>query len=373
MSGVNDNLMTTIVCPKCGGPAWKGRIPMPVVDGEPTDYAECRSVGCQHIWPLTTNGISVVVPTFNEEHNIAACIESAGGADEIVVADDGSTDDTVAIAESLGARVYRRADEFVDITRSDVIDFADRYGWSPEFTAGETMGDGRKQYDSMLAHCTHDWVLRIDADERVSWELPTVRGLMPTADQFSCDFTFHVPGSDGETREIYPITKLYRRAGAVHVGRTHTVVQRAGRCLKLPRDILQIHHWQPAGHVQRGVIRVLEYSVITENERRDRFYLGREYATHERFSHALVLLDEYIDDVEGPTFAPEIGEAYLYKAYALSRLGRGDEASAACIQAVMINPDHRDALQLMADLYSDSRKAKWQRIANAASNQDALC
>lgn len=50
--------------------------------------------------------ISLVVITFNEAHNIRRCLESARGiADEILVVDSVSTDQTTAIAESLGARV----------------------------------------------------------------------------------------------------------------------------------------------------------------------------------------------------------------------------------------------------------------------------
>jgi glycosyltransferase involved in cell wall biosynthesis len=60
--------------------------------------------------------ISVVMPCLNEEETIAACVEKAregirrlGVTGEVVVADNGSTDRSVAIAESLGARVVHVA------------------------------------------------------------------------------------------------------------------------------------------------------------------------------------------------------------------------------------------------------------------------
>ncbi len=51
--------------------------------------------------------VSAIIPTLNEEARIAATIDAAraAGVDEIIVADGGSTDATVAIAESRGARV----------------------------------------------------------------------------------------------------------------------------------------------------------------------------------------------------------------------------------------------------------------------------
>ena len=51
-------------------------------------------------------GIAVVVPTLDESNNLAACLESArAAADELIVSDGGSQDDTVRLARSLGAEV----------------------------------------------------------------------------------------------------------------------------------------------------------------------------------------------------------------------------------------------------------------------------
>lgn len=50
--------------------------------------------------------LSLAVITKNEAHNIARCLQSVEGlADELLVVDSGSTDHTIAIAESMGARV----------------------------------------------------------------------------------------------------------------------------------------------------------------------------------------------------------------------------------------------------------------------------
>jgi len=51
--------------------------------------------------------VSVIIPTLNEETHIAATIDAAraAGVDEVIVADGGSTDATVAIAETHGARI----------------------------------------------------------------------------------------------------------------------------------------------------------------------------------------------------------------------------------------------------------------------------
>ncbi len=86
--------------------------------------------------------LSVVVITLNEEENIAACLDSVSWADELVVLDSGSTDATVLIAQQLGARV---------LTRS--------------FT------NYAEQKNAALDQATCEWVLSLDADERVTADL----------------------------------------------------------------------------------------------------------------------------------------------------------------------------------------------------------
>jgi glycosyltransferase involved in cell wall biosynthesis len=87
--------------------------------------------------------LSLVVITCNEAGNLRACIESVPFADEVVVLDSGSTDDTVAIAKACGARVNQSTD------------------W-PGFGP---------QKNRALALATGDWILSLDADERVTPEL----------------------------------------------------------------------------------------------------------------------------------------------------------------------------------------------------------
>ena len=89
------------------------------------------------------NKCSVLIVARNEEKNIADCIKSVDFADEIVVIDDFSTDKTAEIATSLGARVVQRA----------------------------MNGDWSGQQNFSLQQATHDWVLLIDADERVTPKL----------------------------------------------------------------------------------------------------------------------------------------------------------------------------------------------------------
>ena len=86
--------------------------------------------------------LSAVIMARNEEKNIADAIASVAFASQIVVADTGSRDNTMELARQAGAEVHS-------------IEF-DGYGSSK---------------NRALEFCKCDWVLSIDADERVSSEL----------------------------------------------------------------------------------------------------------------------------------------------------------------------------------------------------------
>jgi len=87
--------------------------------------------------------ISVILITRNESANIGECLDSVAPiADEMIVVDNGSEDDTVAIARQRGARV---------------LETSDWPGYGP-------------QKNRALALATKDWVLSIDADERLTGE-----------------------------------------------------------------------------------------------------------------------------------------------------------------------------------------------------------
>jgi len=83
--------------------------------------------------------ITANIITLNEEHNIAECIASLKSvADEIIVVDSNSSDKTVEIAQSLGATVISQA----------------------------YLGDG-PQKNVVLEHASYEWILSLDADERL--------------------------------------------------------------------------------------------------------------------------------------------------------------------------------------------------------------
>lgn len=86
--------------------------------------------------------LSACIITYNEADRIEACIRSLDFCEEIIVIDSGSTDETVTLAESLGAKVmFRKFDGF------------------------------RSQKQFAVEQARNDWVICMDADEVVSPQL----------------------------------------------------------------------------------------------------------------------------------------------------------------------------------------------------------
>jgi glycosyltransferase involved in cell wall biosynthesis len=142
--------------------------------------------------------VSVTIITLNEADHIAAAIDSASWADEIIVVDSGSTDETAAIARAKGARVETRT-------------------WSGYIE--------QKNFAHGLA--SNDWIFSLDADERITPALALeVRALLRTEPPHK---GYRVPrvayhlGRWVRTTDFYPDyqTRLYDRRSARWTGLGH--------------------------------------------------------------------------------------------------------------------------------------------------------
>lgn len=86
--------------------------------------------------------LTVIIPAFNEEHNIRSVLESVSWADEIMVVDSFSTDRTVEIAQEFTSFILQRS----------YSGPADQKNWA-------------------IPQASHEWILLLDADERVTADL----------------------------------------------------------------------------------------------------------------------------------------------------------------------------------------------------------
>jgi glycosyltransferase involved in cell wall biosynthesis len=105
--------------------------------------------------------ISIAILAYNEAANIRRTLESVAWADELVLVDSGSTDETVAIAQEFGARVFCEPWK----------------GYGP-------------QMNSAIDKCTSPWIFSLDADEVVTPELSAeIQALLAGQPKFEAYWT----------------------------------------------------------------------------------------------------------------------------------------------------------------------------------------
>ncbi|MEZ0311069.1 MAG: glycosyltransferase [Myxococcota bacterium] len=173
--------------------------------------------------------LSLCMIARDEAEMLGDCLRSVEGVvDEIVLVDTGSTDATVSIAESFGARVLHRA-------------------WDDDFAAPR---------NEALKAATGDYVLQLDADERLATGAArTLRRVVNRADFDLAVIPLHNAGSrnaiegqvlSGVARMGEPIylPRLFRRTdttvyrGVIHESVAESVAERKGKVTSLPIDII---------------------------------------------------------------------------------------------------------------------------------------
>jgi len=172
--------------------------------------------------------VSVTVITRNEADDLAAALASVAWADEIVVVDSQSTDDTVAIARRFTERVVARE-------------------W-PGYIA-------QKNYAASIAG--NDWILSLDADERVTPELATeIRARLADTPR---EAAFRIPrvtwhlGRWIRSTDWYPDfqLRLYDRRAAEWTGKyVHEAVTVRGAVGELRRELQHYAYRDIADHLE---------------------------------------------------------------------------------------------------------------------------
>jgi glycosyltransferase involved in cell wall biosynthesis len=173
--------------------------------------------------------VTVTIITKDEADHITAAIDSARWADEVIVVDCGSQDDTVALARAAGARVEHR----------------EWTGWIDQ-----------KNFAAGLA--AHDWIFSLDADERLTPKLAhEVRGMLVTEPPHRGyrvpRVTFHL-GRWIRTTDFYPDfqTRLYDRRSARWQGRyVHESVAVEGPVGQLANELLHYSYRDLHDHLDR--------------------------------------------------------------------------------------------------------------------------
>jgi glycosyltransferase involved in cell wall biosynthesis len=234
--------------------------------------------------------LSAIIITRNEAGNIGACLDALSFCDERIVVDSGSEDDTVAIAHAKGAKV-------------------DAHAWN---------GFG-PQKNHALSLATGDWVLSVDADERVTPALAKAiasaidAGL---ADGYEMSRRSRFLGREMRHSGWYPdyVLRLFRRGRArFSDDLVHERVICDGPVVRLAEPLLH----EPVARIEDALSRMDRYStagaeMLVAAGRRVSFASGILHGFWS-FFRAYVLRRGFLDGREGFLLAIANAEGTYYR------------------------------------------------------------
>ncbi|MGE5482584.1 MAG: glycosyltransferase [Bacteroidota bacterium] len=272
--------------------------------------------------------ISACLIAKNEEAFLCACLESlAGEVDEIVVVDTGSTDRTVEIATAAGAKVVHEE-------------------WKNDFSVARNRA---------LDEATGDWVLVVDADERLaSGQAGRLRELVSRAEAEGYDGYLvqivNFPDNE-EARTITHRVGLFRRRpeyrweGKIHEQIGPAITRHGGRIVA---SDLKFDHYgydprvrKAKGKEARNTRMILQELRKNPGNPFMHYNLGQEHYGAGRFEEAVVHLRRAI--WYAPVDKVPYGPTTVYRLVdSLARLGRWEEALRVCDQYEPILPDYTD-------------------------------
>lgn len=231
--------------------------------------------------------LSLAMIVKNEEAMLPACLESAQGiVDEIVVVDTGSTDATRDIAKEYGARIYE-------------------HPWNNNFAEARNVA---------LQHCTGDWILQLDADERlVQWSRKALEEFLH--DEQCGGYAIMIESTFGANKGIVvsPAVRLFRRnpailyEGAIHESTVQSL-QRLGMKIEfLPYRIVHYGYDDEQQHRQkaeRNVSLMSEYLSHNPNDITMLLHYAMGLTTLKQYGTARNVLERMLsqDDIQPSAF-----------------------------------------------------------------------
>ena len=290
--------------------------------------------------------VSLCMIVKNEEENIAECLGSVGEVvDEIIVADTGSADATGEIAERFGAKVYAAP-------------------WNDSFSEARNFS---------LSKATGDWILIMDADDRLEPEdREALRELAERAPEDTDVFCCRTLCYSGETPDLngalinWNIRLIRNGRGYRYTGRVHEQLrpdpESAGSGRVCAAEVRFSHY----GYLRREMEKKEKHRrniALLEKELADApdsafylFNLGNEYLSQGNAEKAVEFYRRsFRNFVPGGSFGPML---FTRSVVCCDRLRRFAELDRTVSQGLRCYPDHTDLEFLRAG--SLQRRKKWE-------------
>lgn len=282
----------------------------------------------------------------NESKFVERWVRSMSEADEIVVMDTGSTDDTVAKLQVGGVKVAKREIK----------------PWRFDVARNESMKLCPSDADILV--CTDlDEVLlpgwRAKLDE--AWSEAKAKGVTPTTYTYEYVWNFQEDGSDGAK---FTYEKIHAPNVCKWKHPVHEVLEYSVKKVSVPLEGVRLEHHADPTKSRGQYLALLEMSVREKpSDDRNMHYLGREYMFYQRWQEAIDTLKRHLD-MPAATWKPERASSMRYIARCYGGIGNKAEQERWLWRAVFEAPEQREAcLELAEFLY---REKAWNTLVEVS-------
>jgi glycosyltransferase involved in cell wall biosynthesis len=263
------------------------------------------------------------------------CFNSLKGVDELIYIDGGSKDSSVAIAKKHNAIVLKCKGKTASEQRgmAGAVSSNPYVMWlSPDDVLEK---GGVKKINDKVATSTSDLISLVVKDGICHFDFPRIA-----------------------KREVKYIGRAHEYPEAKTIDTVNVSIEhKAGPWHLNPTD-------------PDGVLKLLwqDMKEMPDNPRWV-YYYAREWWNRGRLFDAIHWFEKRVEKVGFPA---EMADAYLYLARCYTAIGNGEKARAACLSAISINANFKEAILFLIPMLLDSNKDQWQRMADAADNSNVL-
>jgi glycosyltransferase involved in cell wall biosynthesis len=274
--------------------------------------------------------VSACMIVKNEQDCLERCLESVRDhVDEIIIVDTGSTDRTVEIAKSYGARIYH-------------------HPWENDFS---------KHRNQSLSYATGDWIFQLDADEELFAE--DGHKIRETAGQGSADYyncLFYDMKKDGSTHGVFNLIRLFKNhMGMQYTRKVHNQLMTNGAGAY---SSIRIRHYgydlseekMEAKHIRTTVL-LKEMIAADPEDAYSLYQLSSSYSMHREFGKAVEYGEKALAIMRGSKLKNGFFMTVFYTvAQGYYALGNHVDAERVCREALNFYPMHPDICHLLADI-----------------------
>lgn len=309
--------------------------------------------------------LSLCMIVKNEEKYLEGALESVQGiVDEIIIVDTGSTDSTVEIARKYGAQVHFRP-------------------WDDDFAAAR---------NESLKHATGQWVLIMDADERIPESVGSnLRSLLVPTDQPISYLTYikNYMLKDDESSVLgHYVVRVFRKTAETRFfGAIHEQLYPNWGHVTIPEESFHIVHLgygdlqKKEAKIQSRNIPMIKKALEQVKGKNDDLYSFYAYYMGASISHPKEVvhwMQESIDSCSDPVNTPHIQVAYLelLKAHYYARdYAAGIVAAEKGLDRIPSLKSYPDFLEFIGILYTADRQFEkaldyFQQVLALAENKD---